>query len=49
MIAIMRVGSQEVALWSGQLARVPVERFDNTVVRLIGFPKGRLVQPRSGN
>ena len=35
MIAIASVGSQGVVLRSGQLARVLVERFDNTVVRLI--------------
>ena len=49
MIAIARVGSQEVVLRSGQLARVLVERSDNTAVRLIGFPRGQLVQPRSDN
>ena len=49
MIAIVRVGFQEVDLQSGQLARVLVERFDNTVVRLISFPGGQLVQPRSSN
>ena len=49
MIAIVRIGFQEVVLQSGQIARVLVERFDNTVVRLIGFPRGQLVQPRSGN
>ena len=49
MIAIARVGSQGVVLRSGQLARVLVERFDNTAVRLIGFPGGQLVQPRSNN
>ena len=49
MIAIVRVGFQEVVLQSGRLARVLVERFDNTVVRLIGSPGGQLVQPRSGN
>ena len=41
--AIVRVGSQEVVLQSGQLARVLVERSDNTIVRLIGFPTGQLV------
>ena len=35
VIAIASVGSQGVVLRSGQLARVLVERFDNTVVRLI--------------
>ena len=49
MIAISRVGFQGVVFQSGQLARVLVERSDNTVVRLIGFPGGQLVQPRSGN
>ena len=49
MIAIARVGSQGVVLRSGQLARVLVERSDNTVVRLIGFPGGQLVQPRLDN
>ena len=49
MIAIVRVDFQEVVLQSGQLARVLVERFDNTVVRLIGFPGGQLVHPRLGN
>ena len=49
VIAIVRVGFQEVGLQSGQLARVLIERFDNTVVWLIGFPGGQLVQPRSGN
>ena len=45
VIAIVRVGSQEVILRSGQLARVLVERFDNTAMRLITFPGGQLVQP----
>ena len=49
MIAIARVGSQGVVLWSGQLARVLVQRFDNTVVRLIGFLGGQLVQPQLDN
>ena len=49
MIAITRVGSQGVVLWSGHFARVLVERSGNTVVRLIGFHGGQLVQPRSGN
>ena len=49
MIAIARVGSQKVVLQSGQLARVLVERFDNTAVWLIGFTGGQLVQPRSDN
>ena len=49
MIAIVRVGFQEVVLQSGQPACVLVERFDNIVVRLIGFPGGQLVQPRSSN
>ena len=49
MIAIARVGFQGVVFQSGQLARVLVERSDNTAVRLIGFPGGQLVQPRSGN
>ena len=49
MIAIVRIGSQEVVLRSGQLARVLVERFDNTVVQLIGFLGGQLVQPQSNN
>ena len=49
MIAIVRVGSQEVVLRSGQLARVLVERFDNTAVRLTCFLGGQLVQPRSDN
>ena len=49
MIAIARVGSQGVVLRSGQLARVLVERSDNTAVRLISFPGGQLVQPRSDN
>ena len=43
VIAIARVGSQGVVLQSGQLAHVLVERFDNTAVRLIGFPGGQLV------
>ena len=49
MIAIVRVSSQGVVLRSDHLACVLVERSDNTVVRLIGFPRGQLVQPRSGN
>ena len=49
VIAIARVGSQGVVLRSGQLAHVLLERFDNTVVWLIGFPGGQLVQPRSDN
>ena len=49
VIAIARVGSQGVVLRSGQLARILVERFDNTFVRLIGFLGGQLVQPRSDN
>ena len=49
VIAILRVGFHEVVLQSSQIARVLVERFANTVVRLIGFPEGQLVQPRSGN
>ena len=49
VIAIARVGSQGVVLRSGQLARILVERFDNTFVRLIGFLRGQLVQPRSDN
>ena len=40
MMAIVRAGSQEVVLRSGQLARVFIERFDNTAVRLTGFPGG---------
>ena len=40
VIAIVRVGSQGVVLWSGQLARVLVERSDNIAVRLIDFPEG---------
>ena len=40
VISIVRVGFQEVGLQSGHLARVLAERFDNTVVRLIGFPGG---------
>ena len=43
VIAIVRVGSQRVDLWSGQLALVLVERSDNTAVQLIGFPEGQLV------
>ena len=31
------------------ITRVLVERSDNTAVRLIGFPGGQLVQPRSDN
>ena len=49
LIAIARIGSQGVVLRSGQLARVLVERFDNIVVWLIGFPGGQLVQPWSDN
>ena len=49
VIAIVRVGSQRVVLRSGQLARVLVERSDNTTMRLIGFPGDQLVQPRSNN
>ena len=49
MIVIARVGSQGVVLRRGQLVRVLVERFDNIVVRLIIFPGGQLVQPRSDN
>ena len=49
VIAILRVGFHEVVLQSGQIARVLVERFANTVVQLISFPKGQLVQPQSGN
>ena len=49
VIVIVRVGSQEVVLRSGQLDRILVVRFDNTAVRLTGFPEGQLVQPRSDN
>ena len=49
VIGIMRVGSQGVVLQSSQLARVLVERSDNTAVRLISFPRGQPVQPRSDN
>ena len=49
VIAIVRVGFPEVDLHSGQLVRVLVGRFDNTVVRLIGFPGGQPVRPRLGN
>ena len=40
VIAIVRVGFQEVVLPNGQLARVLIERFDNIVVRIIGFLGG---------
>ena len=49
MISIARVGSQGVVLRRGQLARVLVERSNNTAMRLIGFPGGQLVQPQSNN
>ena len=49
MIDIARVGSQGVVLRSGQLARVLVERSNNTAMRLIVFPRGQLVQPWSDN
>ena len=49
MIAIAKVGSQGVVPQRGLLGRVFVERFDNTDVRLIGFPGGQLVQTRSNN
>ena len=49
MIAITMVGSQGVVLRDSWLACVPVERFDNTAVRLIGFPGGQLVRPQSDN
>ena len=49
MIAIARVGSQGVVLQCGLLGRVLVERSDNTIVRLIGFPGVQLVQTRSNN
>ena len=49
MITIARVGSQGVVLQSGLLGSVLVERSDNTAMRLIGFPGGQLVQPRSDN
>ena len=44
-----RVGSRGVVLRSSHLARVLVERSDNTVVRLIGFPGSQLDQPQSNN
>ena len=49
VIAIVRVGFPEVDLQSGQLVRVLVERFDNTAVRLIGYPGGQPVRPQLGN
>ena len=49
MIAIAKVGSQGVVPQRGLLGRVLVERSDNTVVQLIGFPGGQLVQTRSDN
>ena len=49
VIAIVRVGFQEVVLQSGQFSRVLVDSFDNIVVRLIGFPGGQVVRPRSSN
>ena len=49
VIAIVMVGSQGVVLRDNWLARVPVERFDDTAMRLIGFPGDQLVRPRSDN
>ena len=49
VIAIAMVGSQGVVLRDSRLARVLVERFDNTTAWIIGFPGGQLVQPRSNN
>ena len=49
VIALVRVGFSEVDLQSGQLIRVLVGRFDSTVARLIGFPRGQPVRPRLGN
>ena len=49
MIAIVRAGSQGVALQSSQLAGVLEERFDNTSVRLVIFPGGQLVQHQPNN
>ena len=49
VIAIAKVGSQGVVPQRGLLGRVLVERSDNTAVRLIGFPRGQLVQTRLDN
>ena len=49
VIAIARVGSQGVVLRSSQFARVLIKRSDNTVLWLIDFLGGQLVQPQSGN
>ena len=42
VIAIVEVDPQRMVHWSTPLVRVPALRDDSIVVRLTGFPEGRL-------
>ena len=49
VIAIAKVGSQGMVHWRTPLIRVPTLRDDSIVLRLTGFPEGRLARTQSGS
>ena len=49
VIAITEVDPQGMVHWSTPLVRVPALRANSIVVRLTGFPEGRLAQTQLGS
>ena len=49
VIAIAKVNPQGMVQWSIPLVRVLALRADSIVVRLTGFPEGRLARTQSGS
>ena len=49
VIAIAGAGPQGVVPWRGRFAHAPLVRVDSIAMRLIGFPRGQLVQIQSSS